>query len=126
MRPYLDRAKIPDTILLFDGAMSRRGYRINRFARSMREAANRDAFKADPRAYMTKMELSAEEMRLVESRDWVGLQRAGGNMYALVKLAGAMGLGLVEVGATLRGESVREFLATRPAKRTGKAGREQL
>lgn len=101
----------------FDLAQSRKGYRINRFARSMRDAANRAAFLADEVGYMNRLGLDAGQQRLVRERDWVGLQAAGGNQYALVKLAGALGVSLIQEGAILRGQSVEEFLRTRPIRR---------
>ena len=98
---------------VFDGEKGMRGYRINKLAQSMRHPQNRKAFLADERAYMAKLGLTAEEQALVLKRDWYGLQVAGGNQYALVKLGGALGINLVQQGAQMRGESVEDFLKTR-------------
>ena len=100
--------------LVFGLEQSRRGYRLNRFARSMRDADNRSAFLADEIGYMLRFDLNERERSLVLARDWFGLQEAGGNQYALVKLGAALGVNLVQQGASLRGESVDAFLATRP------------
>jgi protocatechuate 4,5-dioxygenase alpha subunit len=99
---------------LFGLTESRRGYRINVLARSMRVAENRKAFTTDEAGYMTRLGLSPEEQALVLQRDWLGLQAAGGNQYTLVKLAGALGLTLVQEAAAVRGETVEQFLAGRP------------
>jgi protocatechuate 4,5-dioxygenase, alpha chain len=98
---------------VFDGQHGMRGYRINKLAQSMRHPENRKAFLADERGYMTKLALTAQEQELVLKRDWYGLQAAGGNQYALVKLGGALGINLVQQGAQMRGETVDEFLKTR-------------
>ena len=105
----------PPNSNVFDGQKGMRGYRINKLAQSMRHAGNRKAFLADERAYMSGLGLTAEEQRLVLGRDWYGLQAAGGNQYALVKLGGALGINLVAQGAQMRGESVEEFLKSRKA-----------
>jgi protocatechuate 4,5-dioxygenase alpha chain len=106
------RRPIPDT-LVFDGAASRRGYRINKFCMSLASAANREAFKADEDGYMTARGLDDAERRLVRARDFPGLTDAGGNIYMLIKLGAAVGHGLYHIGADLRGETYEEFLATR-------------
>ena len=103
----------PPNSNVFDGQQGMRGYRINTLAQSMRHPENRKAFLADERAYMTKLGLTAEEQELVLRRDWYGLQAAGGNQYALVKLGGALGITLVQQGAQMRGETVDQFLKTR-------------
>ena len=56
---------------------------------------------------------SNPEQDLVLKRDWYGLQVAGGNQYALVKLGGALGINLVQQGAQMRGETLEQFLETR-------------
>ncbi|HEX2566977.1 MAG TPA: protocatechuate 3,4-dioxygenase [Burkholderiales bacterium] len=103
----------PPNSNVFDGQKGMRGYRINKLAQSMRHPENREAFLADERGYMAKLGLSAQEQELVLRRDWYGLQAAGGNQYALVKLGGALGINLVQQGAQMRGETVEQFLKTR-------------
>src|SRR5256885_8299960 len=103
----------PPNSNVFDGQHGMRGYRINRLAQSMRHPENRKAFLADERGYMTGLGLTAREQELVLRRDWYGLQAAGGNQYALVKLGGALGINLVQQGAQIRGETVDELLKTR-------------
>jgi protocatechuate 4,5-dioxygenase alpha subunit len=98
---------------VFDGQKGMRGYRINKLAQSMRHPENRKAFLADERGYMTRLGLTAQEQTLVLNRDWYGLQAAGGNQYALVKLGGALGINLIQQGAQMRGETVEQFLKTR-------------
>jgi hypothetical protein len=53
-------------------------------------------------------------MDLVERRDWKGLVAAGGNIYVLIKVGGAVGQNLLQMGAQMRGETLEEFMKTRP------------
>ena len=99
---------------VFDGELGTRGLRINQLAQSMRQPENRAAFLADESAYMTRLGLTDQEQALVRARDWYGMQVAGGNQYALVKLGGALGINLMQQGAQMRGESFEQFMQTRP------------
>jgi protocatechuate 4,5-dioxygenase, alpha chain len=99
---------------VFTGERSRRGYRINKFAMSLTDPANRDAFKADERGYMASFGLTEAEAELVARRDWKGLIEAGGNIYVLLKVGGAVGQNLLQMGAQMRGETFDEFMKTRP------------
>jgi len=100
---------------VFTGARSRQGYRINKFAMSLTDPANREAFRADERAYMRQCGLTEEEIALVARRDWNGLVAAGGNIYVLIKVGGAVGQNLLQLGAQMRGESLEEFMNARAA-----------
>ncbi len=103
---------IPDTYV-FDGALSRRGYRLNKLCISLTTDEARGAFKADEAAYMARFSLTAEEQALVRARDFLGMIKAGANIYMLLKLGAATGIGLYEIGAQQRGETLDRFLATR-------------
>jgi len=116
MGKQLDRSNpIPDTTV-FDGRLSRRGYRLNKLCGSLITAETRAAFKADEEAYMTRFGLTAEEKALVRSRDFGGLIHAGLNIYFMIKLGACTGHGLYRMGAQMRGESYGAFLATRNMK----------
>ena len=98
---------------VFDLENSWRGYRINKMCNALSQARNRDAFKADEEAFLAAHGLTEEEKRLVRERDFPGLLAAGGNIYFLLKLGVVTGNGLYKMGATMRGESYEQFLATR-------------
>ncbi|MEZ5652600.1 MAG: protocatechuate 4,5-dioxygenase subunit alpha [Burkholderiaceae bacterium] len=101
---------IPGTIL-FDGRQARKGYALNRMCFSFNEAVNRDAFKADERAYCERYGLNAEQTRAIRERDVLGLLRAGGNVYYLAKFAGILGLDVQDLGAAQTGMTKDEFKA---------------
>ena len=102
-----------DGTYVFDWRMSRAGYRLNKLAFSLKDAANRQAFKADEEAYCARFGLTEPERALVRKRDFLGLIRHGANIYMLLKLGAATGNGLYQMGAQQRGETYQEFLATR-------------
>jgi protocatechuate 4,5-dioxygenase alpha chain len=105
---------VPD-ITVFTGERSRQGYRINKLSSSLTNPANRQSFLADEDAYCRRFGLTEEERQLIADRDWNGIVAAGGNIYVFIKIAATIGTNLLEMGADMRGESVEEFLATRPA-----------
>ena len=76
-------------------------------------AAERDAFKRDEEAFLSKYGLSDQEKQLVRARDFKGLIEAGLNIYFMLKLGSATGNSLYRMGAQMRGESYEEFLKTR-------------
>lgn len=98
---------------VFDLAMSWRGYRINKMCNALSQPQERVACQADEEAFMARFSLTEEERKLVRARDFSGLLQAGGNIYFLIKLGVVTGNGLYRIGATMRGESYEQFLATR-------------
>ena len=76
----------------------------------------REAFKRDEEAFMTRFSLTETEKALVRKRDFKGLIEAGMNIYAMLKVGSATGNSLYRMGAQMRGESYEEFLSTRKMK----------
>jgi protocatechuate 4,5-dioxygenase alpha subunit len=107
--------EIPDTSI-FDLRLSRRGKRLNRMCAALCSPAERDAFKRDEEAFMSRFSLTEEEKNLLRKRDFKGLIEAGMNIYAMLKIGSATGNSLYRMGAQMRGESYAEFLATRNMK----------
>jgi protocatechuate 4,5-dioxygenase alpha chain len=100
--------QIPGTVL-FDGEVARRGYALNKMCFSLNAERNRQAFLRDESAYMDAYGLTVAQRRAVEARDVLAMLEAGGNVYYLAKLAGALGLGVQDIGAQQTGVSVDEF-----------------
>ena len=99
--------------LVFTGDLARAGYRLNRMAMSLTDAANRARFVADEAGYMHGMGLNDTEIELVRQRDWKSLIDAGCSIYLLIKVAGALGIGLYDVGAHTAGMTLEQFMAKR-------------
>ncbi len=99
---------------VFDGALSRKGYRLNKFFFSLNKAENRAAFKEDAGALMDRFGLSDWEKRKIREKDWLALAREGGaNIYVMYKMGSVTGDSLQHIGAAFRGQSLEEFLSTR-------------
>ena len=109
------RKEIPDTSI-FDLRLSRRGYRLNKMCAALCSAADRESFKRDEEAFMTRFALSEKEKALVRNRDFAGMIEAGMNIYFMLKIGSATGTSLYRMGAQMRGESYEQFLSTRNIK----------
>jgi protocatechuate 4,5-dioxygenase alpha chain len=114
-----EETRIPGTYV-FTGERSTRGYAVNKLASSLISAANRAAFLNDEAAYMARFSLTAAEQEMVRQRDWGELVKHGGNIYLLLKIAGTLGSSLLAMGAQMRGETLEQFLATRPGIRAAR------
>ena len=96
---------------LFDGALARKGYALNKMCYSFNEAQNRAAFVADEEGYCARFGLTPQQRDAVRRRDVLAMLEAGGNIYYLAKLAGIFGLGVQDIGAQQTGMSVDAFKA---------------
>ena len=104
---------IPGTYV-FTGERSKLGLKLNRFAYSLNEARNREAYLDDAGAYMDSCGLTAWEKEKILAGDVKSLiEQGGGSIYMLLKLGSVTGAGLATLGAQQRGETVEEFMETR-------------
>jgi protocatechuate 4,5-dioxygenase, alpha chain len=104
--------------LVFTAELALAGHRLNRCALSLKSAASRAEFQADPDGYMRRFGLGEAERALVQARDWTGLLRAGGHVQAILFFAATMGETLVHIGAHNAGMAPDELLSICP-RRTG-------
>ncbi|KRB49496.1 MAG: protocatechuate 4,5-dioxygenase subunit alpha [Pseudomonadota bacterium] len=103
--PFKD---IPGTTL-FDAQQSRLGFHLNQFCMSLMTAANREAFKADERAYLDQWKMSEVQKQAVLDRDWNGMIALGGNIYFTAKIAATDGLSFRQIAATMSGVTEDEY-----------------
>ena len=108
-RPEREYDDIPGTYV-FDGALSRSGYALNMLCMSLNKADARDAFRADPAAYLDGWDLTPEQRAAVEERDWLTMLRLGGNIYYLFKLAAFDGVTVQDLSGAMTGVSRDEFI----------------
>lgn len=97
----------------FDIAHSVKALRLNRFFWRHREPDFRALVTRDVEAAFEESGLSEEERALVHSCDWLGLIRYGVSFFVLEKFARVRRTSNLEVYASMRGESLEDFLATR-------------
>ena len=103
---------IADTTI-FDLRLARRGRRLNKLCAALCSPQEREAFKRDEEAFMSRFGLSDAEKELIRKRDFQGLIDAGTNIYYLLKIGSVTSNGLYKMGAQMRGETYEQFLSTR-------------
>lgn len=108
--PFEDHGDVPGTYV-FDGRHQRQGYGLNMFCKSLDSASNREAFRADPAAYLDHYPMTARQRDAVVRREWLEMLRLGGNIYYTFKLAIFDGLSMQHVGAAMSAQptTVEEF-----------------
>jgi hypothetical protein len=79
----------------------------------MTDPTYRERFRTDEELLYESEGLSGEERALVRNRDWLGLVRYGVNFFVLEKFARVVKLSNPHVYASMRGETLEAFLATR-------------
>ena len=99
---------IPGTIL-FDANRSREGYHLNMFCMSLMKPENRDAFRADERAYLAKFPMTPEQTQAILDRDWNRMLELGGNIYYTAKLAACDGLSFQQIAALMTGSTQDDY-----------------
>ena len=107
-----DYDDIPGTFV-FDADRSREGYWLNQFCISLRQAANRDAMKADPEAHMARFAMTEDQRQAVRDRAWNRLLELGGNIYYTSKLAAFDGITFQDLAAMMTGmerEAYRDMM----------------
>lgn len=93
---------IPGTIV-FDAEQGRKGYHLNQFCISLRLQENRDAYKADPDAYLDKYPMTADQREAVVNQEWNRLLELGGNIYYTSKLGAFHGINFQGLAGIMTG-----------------------
>lgn len=93
----------------FDGKMAMIGYPLNKMCFSFNKAAAREAYLADPEAYMESFGLNEAHKSACRNKNVLELIAAGGNIYYLAKFAGIFKLNMQDIGAQQTGLTVEEF-----------------
>lgn len=93
--------------------VSHRAYRLNDFLRRLTDPEHRRRFLEDTQALYGEFGLTAEERRLLDARDWIGLNRYGAIFFGLEKMAAVIGASNPEVYAQMRGETLEAFQKSR-------------
>lgn len=104
--------EIPGTYA-FDIEHSVKALKLNRFFWRHREPAFRELVIRDIETAFAEAGLSAQETALVRERDWLGMIKYGVSFFVLEKFARVQRMSNLQVYASMRGESLEDFLRTR-------------
>ena len=113
-----DYDEIPGTYV-FDGQRAHSSFALNKLFYSFNEEGNRAAFEADPETYCEKFRLSDEQKELVMSQNFLGILRAGTNIYYMAKFCVPRGVTVQDAGAAFQGITGDEFRDKLLEKRDG-------
>ena len=109
---------IPGTYI-FDGQRAHHSFNLNKLFFSFNEQKNREEFDADPALYCDKFGLTDEQKEMVIKQDFLGILRAGTNIYYMAKFCIPRGLSVQDAGASFQGISTDEFKQNLLKKREG-------
>jgi len=101
---------IPGTVV-FDGTQSRLGFHLNQFCMTLMKSENREAFKADPAAYLQRFGMSAEQRQAVLDRDYNRMIALGGNIYFLAKIGATDGFSFQNLASKMTGMNEDDYRA---------------
>lgn len=99
---------IPGTFV-FDQDRSRQGYHLNNFCMSLMKAENREAFKADERAYLDRWPMTEDQKQAVLDRNWNRMIELGGNIYFTSKIGATDGRSFQFLAAEMSGVTQADY-----------------
>ena len=103
-----DYDDIPGTYV-FDGKHAHGAYALNKLLFSFNSERNRTDFERDPAAYCDKFGVTGKYKELVLKKDFLGMLRAGANIYYMAKMAIPRGTSVQDAGAQFQGITTKEF-----------------
>ena len=103
-----DYDDIPGTYV-FDGKHAHGAYALNKLLFSFNSEPNRTEFERDPAAYCDKYGVTGQYKELVLRKDFLGMLRAGANIYYMAKMAIPRGTSVQDAGAQFQGITTKEF-----------------
>lgn len=97
--------------LVFDARQARRGYALNMCCIALCRPEAREAFKADPAAFVQRFPMSQEQRQAFVERNYNRLLELGGNIYYLSKVAAMDGKSFQQLASIMTGIPEDEFKA---------------
>ena len=95
--------------------LSVKNYDLNRYLQQMVDPDHRAAFLANEDMSLAASGLDPVDQDLIRRRDWAGLIERGAIFFGLEKLAAVLGLPNAAIYAAMRGETLKQFQASRNA-----------
>lgn len=102
----------------FDFQRSSQAYRLNKYLHGIIQPELRGRFLYDREGSYDRGHLTEEEKNMLRELDWRALIRYGVIFFILEKLGAAVGVSNQDIYAAMRGETLDEFLSTRPTRVT--------
>ena len=99
----------------FDFHRSSQAYRLNKYLHGIIQPELRGRFLYDREGSYDRGGLNEEEKNMLRNLDWHALIQYGVIFFILEKLGAAVGVSNQDIYAAMRGETLEEFLATRPS-----------
>lgn len=99
---------IPGTTI-FTIELARKGFWLNQFCMSLRNAQHRERFLANQREYLDEWDMSEEQKQAVIDRDFQRMLDLGGNVYFLSKIFASEGLSYVQAVSTMTDMTTPEY-----------------
>ena len=93
--------------------VSHRAYRLNDFLHRFVFPEHRQRFLSDAAGLYDDFDLSDEERKLLDDRNWLGLIQYGVIFFCLEKMAAVLGAANSDIYAQMRNETMEEFQASR-------------
>ena len=90
-----------------------KNFRMNDFLHRLIVPAHRKRFLADFEGLADEYQLTEEERTLIRERKWIEMVRNGVSFFVLEKMAALIGVSNPELYASMRGESLEDYLKTR-------------
>lgn len=92
---------------------SHKAYRLNLFLRNLSDPLHRERFLSEKEELMTECQLTKEEKDMVRELKWIEMIQYGAIFFGLEKLSAVMGKSNPEIYASMRGETMEQFQASR-------------
>ncbi len=99
---------IPRTYL-FTGDRCRKGFHLSMLNRSLLKAENRKEFLSDEERCLDKFPLTDEQRKCVLKQDYLGMVKAGGNIYYVLKIGATDGKSFQYMVGAMTGVSLEEY-----------------
>jgi len=99
---------IPGTYV-FDGKHAHGAYPLNKLLFSFNSEECRSEFDEDPAAYCDKFGVTGKYKEMVVKKDFLGMLRAGANIYFMAKMCIPRGTSVQDAGAQFQGITTKEF-----------------
>lgn len=103
--------------------VSHKAYRINDFLRRLSIPEHREKFLSSQEELMSEYDLTEEEKDMIRHLRWIEMIQYGAIFFGLEKLSAVLGKSNPEVYASMRGETMAEFQASRKVSMTYSVGK---